>query len=123
MEKANADFEANKKEFWVEGQRVEREELKNESVTSTKGKLKVLQSRYQRLGSFSVDDAFDDRKWIYSKVNECHRCSVEHDDPVLDREIELQERARCVRKLKNNEVQNPRRNSCRHWMQALHHAL
>ena len=40
------------------------------------------------------------------KVNECHRCSVEHDDPVLDREIELQERARCVRKLKN----------CRHWM-------
>ena len=29
-------------------------------------------------------------------VNECHRCSVEHDDPVLDREIEL---PRCVRKL------------------------
>ena len=35
-----------------------------------------------------------------SEVNECHRCSVEHDDPVLDREIELQEIARCVRKLK-----------------------
>ena len=90
--------------------------MKNESVTSTKGKLRVLQSSYQRLGSFSVDDAFDDN-WkqevdicIHSKVNECHRCSVEHDDPVLDREIELQERARCVRKLKN----------CRHWM---HHAL
>ena len=24
-----------------------------------------------------------------SKVNECHGCSVEHDDPVLDREIEI----------------------------------
>ena len=34
-------------------------------------------------------------------MNECHRCSVEHDDPVLDREIELQEIARCVRKLQD----------------------
>ena len=32
-------------------------------------------------------------------MNERHRCSVEHDDPVLDRENEI---ARCVRKLKNN---------------------
>ena len=32
-----------------------------------------------------------------SKVNECHRCSVEHDDPVLDREIELQEIARNLK--------------------------
>ena len=31
-----------------------------------------------------------------SKVNEYHRCSVEHDDPVLDREIELQEITRLV---------------------------
>ena len=29
MEKANADFEGNKKEFWSLGQRVEREELKH----------------------------------------------------------------------------------------------
>ena len=29
-------------------------------------------------------------------MNECHRCSVEHDDPVLDREIELTAIARCV---------------------------
>ena len=51
----------------------------------------MFYSHYQRLGSCSVDDAFDD-KWkqeVDSKVNECHRCSVEHDDPVLDREIEL----------------------------------
>ena len=52
--------------------------------------MKVLQSHYQRLGSRSVDDAFDDN-WKQEVVNECHR---EHDDPVLDREIEL----RCVRK-------------------------
>ena len=59
--------------------------------------MKVLQSHYQRLGSRSVDDAFDDnwKQEVDSKVNECHR---EHDDPVLDREIELQEIARCVRK-------------------------
>ena len=34
---------------------------------------------------------------VDSMVNECHRCSVEHDDPVLDREIELQEIARGVK--------------------------
>ena len=64
------------------------------SVSSTKGKLKVLQSHYQRLGSCSVDDAFDDnwKQEVDSKVNECHRCTVEHDGPVLDREIEI---ARC----------------------------
>ena len=70
------------------------EALRNDSgvsVTSTKGKLKVLQSHYQCLGSCSVDDAFDDnwKQEVDSKVNECHRCSVEHDDPVLDGEIEL----------------------------------
>ena len=59
-----------------------------------------------RLGPCSVDDAFDDnwKQEVDSMVNECHRCSVEHDDPVLDREIELQEIARCVRKLKNNKT-------------------
>ena len=56
------------------------------------------QSHYQRLGSCSVDDAFDDnwKQEVDSKVNEYHRCSVEHDDPVLDREIELQEITRLV---------------------------
>ena len=104
MEKANA---ANKKEFWsFVGRRTKGRKggLRNDSgvsVTSTKGKLKVLQSHYQRLGSCSVDDAFDGnwKQEVDSKVNECHRCSVEHDNPVLDREFEI---ARCVRKLKNN---------------------
>ena len=100
VEKANADFEANKKEFWsfvgrrTKGRKGGVEALRNDSgvsVTSTKGKLKVLQSHYQCLGSCSVDDAFDDnwKQEVDSKVNECHRCSVEHDDPVLDGEIEL----------------------------------
>ena len=95
-----ADFEANKKEFWsfvgrrTKGRKGGVEALRNDSgvsVTSTKGKLKVLQSHYQRLGSCSVDDAFDGnwKQEVDSEVNECHRCSVEHDDPVLDREIEL----------------------------------
>ena len=51
MEKANADSEANKKEFWssvgrrTKGRMVGVEALRNDSrvsVTSTKGKLKVL---------------------------------------------------------------------------------
>ena len=88
MEKANADFEANKKEFWsFVGRRTKGgvEALRNDSGVNTKGKLNVLQSHYQRLGSCSVDDAFDDnwKQEVDSKVNECHRCSVEHDDPVL----------------------------------------
>ena len=62
--------------------------------------MKVLQSHYQRLGLCSVDD--DNWKQDEdSKVNECHRCSVEHDDPVLDREIELHE---IARKLKNTKT-------------------
>ena len=62
----------------------------SENEASTKDKLKVLQSHYQRLGSCSVDDAFDDnwKQEVDSKVNECHRYSIEHDNPVLDREIE-----------------------------------
>ena len=58
VEKANADFEANKKEFLsfvgrrTKGRKGGVEALRNDSgvsVTSTKGKLKVLQSHYQRL--------------------------------------------------------------------------
>ena len=87
VEKANADFEANKKEFWsfvgrrTKGRKGGVEALRNDSgvsVTSKKGKLKVLQSHYQRLRSCSVDDAFDDnwKQDVDSKVNECHTCSV-----------------------------------------------
>ena len=77
VEKANADFEANKKEFWsfvgrrTKGRKGGVEALRNVSVTSTKGKLKVLQSHYQRFGSCSADDA-NWKQEVDSKVNECH---------------------------------------------------
>ena len=77
MEKANADFEANKKEFWSEGQRVALRNDSGISVTSTKG---VLQSHYQRLGSCSVD-AFDNnwKQEVDSVVLVCdvsrHHCA------------------------------------------------
>ena len=67
MEKANADFEANKKEFCSFGRRVEREELKH----CISGRV-VLMMLSMITGN---------RKW--SKVNECHRYSVEHE---LDRD-------------------------------------
>ena len=49
VEKANADFEAGRR---TKGRKVGVEALRNDSgvsVTSTKGKLKVLQSHCQRL--------------------------------------------------------------------------
>ena len=75
VEKAN---EANKGEFWsfvgrrTKGRKGGVEALRNDSgvsVTSTKGKLKILQSHYQRLGSCSVDDA-NWKQEVDSKVNE-----------------------------------------------------
>ena len=59
---------------------------------------------FQHLGSCSVDDAFDDnwKQEVDSKVDECHRCSLEHDDPVLDRDIELHEIASCVSNTNSN---------------------
>ena len=57
-----------------------------------------MKGHYQRLGSCSVDDAFDDN-WVDSKVNECHRCSVEHDDPVLDRDSKMCNETEKITKL------------------------
>ena len=69
VEKANSDFEGNKKEFWAfvgrrtKGRKGGISALKSDtgvSVSSTKGKLDILQSHYERLGSTSVEAAFDD---------------------------------------------------------------
>ena len=59
VEKANSDFEENRKEFWAfvgrrtnsrkEGISVLRSAV-GVSVSSTKGKLNILQSHYERLG-------------------------------------------------------------------------
>ena len=82
VEKANSDFEGNSKEFWgFVGRRTKAKKkgiiaLRNSagiSGTSTKGKLDVLQSHYQKLGSCSLDAAFDDswKREIDEKVSEC----------------------------------------------------
>ena len=57
------------------------------SVTSTKGKLEVLQKHYQHLGRVSVDSDFDD-DWkgeVENKVEACGRISG---DAFLDKGIE-----------------------------------
>ena len=69
VEKANQDFESNKKQFWsFVGRRTKCKNktissLKSDSgisVSSTKGKLQILQQHYQLLGTSVVDSAFDD---------------------------------------------------------------
>ena len=76
------------------------------SVSSTKGKLEVLQRHYESLGSYSVDSAFDEdwKEEVDARVRECSGVSVGYVDSVLDRDIEMSEIARCVRKLKNNKT-------------------
>ena len=94
VERANSDFEVNKKEFWAfvskrtKGRKKGISSLRNEaggSVSNTKGKLQVLQGHYQRLGSSSVDEAFDDcwEQEVDSKVGECSLLSQAYDDSVF----------------------------------------
>ena len=73
------------------------------SVTSTKGMLKVLKRHYQQLG---VDTTFDDR-WkeeVDKKACEFSNLPTVCVENVLDREIDLEEIALCIRKLKNNKT-------------------
>ena len=62
---------------------------------------------YQQLHTCSVATAFDDswKEEVDKKVCELPTDCVEN---VLDREIDLEEIALCVRKLKNNKVLNNR---------------
>ena len=69
IEKANKYFYENRKEFWAlvgrtpKGSRKGIASLRSTSgscVTSIKGKLEVLREHYERLGTASVDDQFDD---------------------------------------------------------------
>ena len=111
VEKANSDFEGNKKEFWAfvgrrtKGRKEGISALRSDtgvSVSSTKGKLGILQSHYERLGSTSVEAAFDDdwKEEVESIVRSCVETSVDCEDGILDREIDLSEISRCIRKLK-----------------------
>ena len=115
VEKANLDFEGNRKEFWAfVGRRTKGRKggitvLRSDagvSVSSTKGKLNILQSHYERLGSSSVEAAFDDdwREEVENIVRDCIELSVACEDNILDREIDSAEISRCLRKLKNNKT-------------------
>ena len=66
VEKANTDFDGSKKAFVGRRTKGKRKKnissLKSEagvSVTSTRGKLEVLQRQYQQLGKLSLDRNFD----------------------------------------------------------------
>ena len=81
--------------------------LKSESgmsVSSTKGKLQILQQHYQLLGTSMVDSAFDN-EWkleVEETVLEYSKQNLK--DLDLDKEIEESERVRCINKLKNNKT-------------------
>ena len=69
------------------------------SVSSTKGKLQILQQHYQLLGTSMVDSAFDD-EWkleVEEKVLEYSKQNLK--DLDLDKEIEESEIVRCINKL------------------------
>ena len=82
LEKANSDYDGNRKVFWAfvgrrtKGRKQAISALRNNawvSITSTKGKLRIFQSHYQDLGSKSVDDVFDEdwKQEVESKIREC----------------------------------------------------
>ena len=115
VEKVNVDFDGSKKEFWAfvgrrtKGKKQNIASLRNEagvSVTSTKGKLEAFQKHYEQLGRVSVDSDFD-FEWkevVEGKVSMCSSLSELCEDEVLDRGIEKEEIAKCIRRLKNNKT-------------------
>ena len=56
------------------------------SVSSTKGKLHILQSHYERLGSSTVEAEFDDdwREEVENMVRDCIELSVDCEDDILE---------------------------------------
>ena len=76
------------------------------SITSTRGKLEVLQKHYQRLSKMSVDSEFDAdwKEEVEDSVGGYSNLSEEAGDAFLDKEVEKGEFAKCVRKLKNNKT-------------------
>ena len=96
----------------VENQKVKRRNiasLKSEtglSLTSTRGKLEVLQRHYQLLSKMSVDSVFDVdwKEEVEENVNGYSSLSEEVTDSLLDKEIEKGEIAKCLRNLKNSKT-------------------
>ena len=82
LQKANSDYDGNRKEFWAfVGKRAKAKTYTivalryktRVSVTSTKGKLRILQNHYQDLGKSSVNDMFNEnwKQEVKNKVDEC----------------------------------------------------
>ena len=67
------------------------------SVTSTKGKLEVLKRYYQQLGTVVLIQLL-----MIVGRRKCVNFPTVCVENVLDREIDLEEIALCVRKFKNN---------------------
>ena len=115
VEKVNTDFDENRKEFWAfvgrktKGKKKNIASLKSDtgmSITSTRGKLEVLQKHYQLLSKISVDSEFDAdwKEEVEDSVGGYSSLSEEAGDAFLDKEVEKGEIAKCVRKLKNNKT-------------------
>ena len=76
------------------------------SVSSTQGKLEVLRRHYEELGKVSVDDNFDAdwKEEVASTLETCSILSEVSENVRLDRQIDREEIAQCVKKLKNNKT-------------------
>ena len=76
------------------------------SVSSTQGKLEVLRRHYEELGKVSVDDNFeaDWKEEVVSTLRTCSNLSEVSENDRLDRQIDREEIAQCVKKLKNNKA-------------------
>ena len=75
------------------------------SLTSTRGKLEVLERHYQLLSKMSVDTVFG-ANWkeeVEDNVNDYNIWSEAVAFSVLDKEIEMGEIAKCVRNLKDSK--------------------
>ena len=63
-------------------------------------KLGVLRRQYEELGKVSVDDNFE-ADWKEEVVSTLENCSYLSESDRLDRQIDREEIAQCVKKLKN----------------------
>ena len=115
VEKVNTDFDENRKEFWAFVGRKSKSKKKNIaslksdtglSLTSTRGKLEVLQRHYQLLSKMSVDSVFDAhwKEEVGDNVKGYSSLSEEVTDSLLDKEIEKGEITKCLRNLKNSKT-------------------
>ena len=105
----------SRKEFWAFVSRRTKGKYKNitslkskagVSVSSTQGKLEVLRKHYEELGEVSVDDNFeaDWKEEVVSTLETCSILSEVSENIRLDRQIDREEIAQCVKKLNNNKT-------------------